>query len=269
MFATKIYRRYHKLQPYLGFIYNKFLLKPTFSGWGMTTHAQLPWIDEYQGEIFRKANQDVKDDFQYNKTLKIYLKDNDEALWRHWNVSYAVRHSIEFANTNEYNFAECGVADGMSAFFALREITNKQKEIKNFFMHLYDSWGAMKEEDLLESELSSAGKYAGLDINITKQNLSEFKDNTIYHQGYIPDSLTNPPDSPNSIVYLHIDLNSANATMDALKFFFPRIVRGGVILFDDYGSLGHPDTKKVVDKFFSDKPGILMKNPTGQAIYYR
>ena len=57
-------------------------------------------------------------------------------------------------------------------------------------------------------------------------------------------------------------------TISALEFFLPKLVIGGVIIFDDYGSIGHPDTKIEIDQFFSDKSGILMKSPTGQAIYF-
>jgi len=48
-----------------------------------------------------------------------------------------------------------------------------------------------------------------------------------------------------------------------------KLVKGGIILFDDYGWAGYEDTKKAIDSYFSEKSGILMKLPTGQAIYYR
>jgi len=104
---------------------------------------------------------------------------------------------------------------------------------------------------------------------MNKSNLSEFQDYIIYHQGHIPESFSKPSASPNSIRYLHIDLNSAKPTLDTLDLFFPKLVKGGVILFDDYGWTGHEDAKKAIDAYFSDKPGMLMKLPTGQAIYYR
>ncbi len=75
--------------------------------------------------------------------------------------------------------------------------------------------------------------------------------------------------TPQKISYLHIDLNSARPTRFALEFFFPRLLKRGIIVFDDYGSKNYKDTKIVVNKFFKDKPGILMPLPTGQAIYYR
>lgn len=267
--ATKIYRKYTFLQPFLAFVYHKFFLKPTFSGRGIQTYHELPWNDEYEWSIFRKASEDVKH-FEFTKNASGLDSSNiDTCLWRHWIVAYAVQHAIEFAETNEFNFVECGVADGITAFFTLKEIGSEKNIAERFSMHLYDSWSTMAKEGLHESEFSSVGAYVNLNVNITKKNLAEFNDKIVYHVGYIPESFSTLPESPNSIVYLSIDLNSANATLSVLNFFFKRLVRGGVILFDDYGTLGHSETKKIIDEFLHNKPGLLMKLVTGQAIYYR
>ena len=45
-----------------------------------------------------------------------------------------------------------------------------------------------------------------------------------------------------------------------------KVLTGGFCIIDDYALKG---CKKAVDKFFKNKPGILMPLPTGQAIYYR
>lgn len=242
---------------------------PTFSGWGMQTEHELPWIDEYQEEIFRKACIDIKKQLQFNKSIAITVDEKtlDGLEWRHWNVSYSIRHAIKFTKVSEFNFVECGVGEGMSIFFAMREIMGSEIASK-CSMHLYDSWGEMKEEFLLKSEISNKGRWKNLQIDDTKRNLEEFTDHITYHQGYIPESFKTTS-SPPTIVYLHIDLNSAKPTLASLEFFYPRLVSGGVILFDDYGWQGYEDTKKMIDKFFSDKPGIIMKLPTGQAIYFQ
>lgn len=266
--GTYLYHKYPFLRPFLGFLDKKLFLKTRFSGWGMKTAHELPWNDEYHGNTFRKASVDIKN-FEFTHATDFDQSNIDELLWRHWIVSHAVQHAIEFTNCKEYNFVECGVGEGFSAFFALRYIVNNKKINHNFFMHLFDAWSPMKKELLLKSELDNAGKYANLDIKITKKNLLEFQKYTIYHQGYIPESFSKPPSSPNSIIYLHIDLNSAKPTIDTLDFFYSKLVKGGIILFDDYGWAGYEDTKKAIDSYFSEKSGILMKLPTGQAIYYR
>jgi len=267
-FVRKIYWKYPILRPGLGLIHRAFFIKPKFSGWGMKTEAELPWNDEYVGDIFRQACIDMKKNFEFSKnTTGTNKKNVDGLLWRHWIVSHSVLHSLKFADTTDYNFVECGVGEGMTAFFALREISF-QKDIPKLTMHLYDSWGMMKKESLLENESHYVGRYANLDVNVTKKNLAEFSDIVIYHQGSIPESFETLVKSPDSIVYLSIDLNSVKPTLATLEYFFPRLVKGGIILFDDYGQEGYLDTKKAIDKFFSNKSGILFKLPTSQAIYY-
>ena len=157
------------------------------------------------------------------------------------------------------------VCDGLTAFFALRELRRLSNRAK---MHLYDAWAPMRKEYPLELEQQSTLRYSNISMQRVKKNLSEF-DNIVYHPGYIPESLHIEPPSPEKIFYLHIDLNSAMPTVAALEHFFPKLARGGVILFDDYGWIPYNSTKKAVDKFFVDKPGILLPLPTGQAIYYR
>jgi len=269
-YGKNLSRKYPRLRPFLVKLKKTFApVAPQFSGWGMKTEHEVPWVDNYDGKIFNRASEDIKKQFQFTKALAYNSKNIDELLWGHWNISYAVRHAIKFAKASYYNFCECGVADGKSAFFALREIYGHEKIAKKSSMHLYDTWSSIKKENSMDSEKSSGGRYGYLDINVTKKNLSEFNHHVIYHQGYIPKSFYSKPEPPENIVCLLIDLNSAKATLSSLEFFFPRLVSGGIILFDDYGWIGYKDTKRVIDKFFYDKPGIILKLPTGQAIYYQ
>lgn len=236
----------------------------SFEGWGMKTTRIVPWKAEIGNESFLHANQDIKEHFEFSDDVGANLHTMDELMWRHWIVSYSVRHAIKFSN-GDFDFVECGVCDGVTAYFALREMQGLGGRAK---IHLYDAWAPMRGEELLEPEQFVIGQYSNISLQRVKKNLNEF-DNVVYHPGYIPNSLDSEPSSPDKICYIHIDLNSAMPTIAALEYFFPRIVRGGVILFDDYGSNNYKTTKEAVDKFFSDKRGILMPQPTGQAIYYR
>ena len=42
-------------------------------------------------------------------------------------------------------------------------------------MHLYDSWNAVRKNELLETEMDHVGYYSKLNINTTKKNLKEFE----------------------------------------------------------------------------------------------
>ncbi len=236
-----------------------------FSGWGMTTRHENAWIDKFACSVLRQTYVDLEK-FNFTPSTKLSKESMDDLRWRHYFISFSINYSIKFAQNNNYNFVECGVGDGITAYTALNEISNNLKS--DFKIHLYDAWSLMKKENLLDSESTTAGNYYDLSLIRTKSNLKKFEQNIIYHEGYIPDSFNQEPKPPESIVYLHIDLNSAKSTLSVLNFFFPNLVNGGIIIFDDYGDSSWSDTKNIVDEFFSDKNGILSKLPTGQAIYF-
>ncbi len=267
----KIYLKFPFVQPSLDYVYRTyFMYKTRFSGWGMKTAHELPWIDEHNEEIFRKASIDIKNNFKFGiDTTGVQRHNIDTMLWRHWIISFAVRYAIQFTNTNNFNFVECGVGEGFSSFFTLREISENKKINGNYFMHFYDSWNTLRLEDLSKNESSKVGSYSNLNVKTVEKNLSEFKNNTVYHIGYIPESFNCEPKSPDTIIYLHIDLNSAKATLESLRFFYPNLISKGIILFDDYGWIEYGETKKIIDLFLKDKQGILQKLPTGQAIFYK
>jgi len=230
-----------------------------FEGWGMTTETQVPWIDDLE---FQKINQIMKKTFIHDGVLNFSFIDTDILLWRHWIVVYCIKYVMKFSNANNFNFVECGVASGMTAYFALAELKNKQ-----YTFHLYDSWGIMKSEGLHETEKEVSGEYADQSIQNTKKNLELYSNKIKYHVGYLPETLDDS--APNDIMYLHVDVNSAKTTGEVLEFFYPRLVSGGIILFDDYGSVLYNETRKLINKFTHEKNGILSILPTGQAIFYK
>ena len=270
--GKKIYKNNPSIQPFIDKLRKKEPQKAKFSGWGMTTEHEHPWNDNFQGNVFRNACKEIVKEFDFTDgeiTTGIYMDRLDSLRWRHWNISYATRFALEFADTDQFNFVECGVADGASSFFLLSEVDSKKEIEGRTSLHLYDSWDTMRTNDLSKKEKGILeGRYKELEMKRTERNLSKFKTSIVFHKGYIPESLNKKPDAPNSICFLHIDLNSSKATIETLEFFYSCLVKGGVILFDDYAGEGFEETKEIVDKFFSNKSGILEKNPTGQAIYY-
>jgi O-methyltransferase len=250
---------------------------PDFFGWGMITHTCTPWHNgggDDMARAYLRASRELSDkvkqgDFKLTQFGAIGLDQvlDDilhQLMWRHyivfWSACYASRSTV----CPRKNLVECGVCDGMTAFFAMRA-ARLTSQCKAF---LYDAWTAMKTEDLLDSEKRNAGAYGYLDLENTKRNLIEFQHDTAFIKGRIPDSFKTS-DNPTEVVWIHIDLNSSLPTAAALQFFFDRIVPGGVVLLDDYAGHGYEDTKLAVDQFFSGKNGVLFPLPTGQAIFFK
>lgn len=238
-----------------------------FMGWGMTTNTFTPWSEPANdlAKDFLKAHTELVKaviEGQFKLAQWDAVKDKEELLrglmWRHYIVFWSARYAQEAAASK--NIAECGVCDGLTVYFAM---TALRKNCKAF---LYDSWEGMTGKYLLESEKGHLGDYGYLDIEDTRKNLSGF--DTVFIKGFIPESFGSAED-PASIVWLHIDLNASLPTTESLKYFFNRVSIGGVILFDDYAGRGFTDTKVAIDTFFSDKKGILLHLPTGQAVFFK
>ena len=247
-FGKKIFECVPTLRPILRFG-KKFFIKPAFSGWGMTTEHYLPWMDDHKfNQTFDKAKN-----LEFTPEMVTTNKILEEYRWRLWNISFAARKAPELFGGGKV-FVECGVADGLSSFFVLNEY--------RFDAHLYDTFGSLKDHDLEITPTASV--YSNLSLERTKNNLRGF--NIMWHQGYIPDSLDET--APKQISILHLDLTNSEAYVKALEFFYPRIISGGLIIFDDYGWNGYQDANKKIRDFLNTKTGVLQVLPTGQAIYY-
>ncbi len=248
--------------------------RPSFSGWGMETSTLPPWIQNsspFNEEFIRINNQLILrvNSQKFNLSQFEDLSDKSaligELMWRHFIVYWSTNYAFRATEGNSKNFVECGVCDGLAIFFALSSARESPFELG---FYLYDAWEGMKEEYLLESEMSAAGQYSYLTQENAENNLFDFRDITIFNRGFIPDSFSYSV-NPESLVWLHIDLNSSIPTKAALDFFFPKISKGGVILFDDYAWDDYAPTRIVIDEFFENKQGLLQHLPTGQALFFK
>lgn len=58
---------------------------------------------------------------------------------------------------------------------------------------------------------------------------------------------------------VHFDCDLYRPTRVALEALWDRIVRGGVLIFDEYAIADWPGESRAVDEFFRDKPGVVLK----------
>lgn len=235
----------------------------------MELHTKtMPWEKVGGDKIskgYNEAESNLKEKIQMGKFTNKNLNDLNNYRWRNYIVYWTAFYAASFSNKDVgVNLVECGVADGISAYFSMYAFDERGTD---FTMYLYDSWDEMREKDLMESE-NLKNSYE-LSLNMTRENLQNFKHSTVYCDGYIPD-IFNDTDNPNSVSWLHIDLNSAIPTEATLELFYDRLNKGGIILFDDYGWSTHTETKKIVDGFFKEhNSGIHLPLPTGQSIYFK
>ena len=83
------------------------------------------------------------------------------------------------------------------------------------------------------------------------------------YKGWIPERFIDVSDR--CFCFVHIDVDLYKPTLDSLQFFYPRMVRGGVIVCDDYGFVTCPGARQAFDEFLIGKMERVVEAPTGQA----
>ncbi|HMO19029.1 MAG TPA: TylF/MycF/NovP-related O-methyltransferase [Oligoflexia bacterium] len=246
--------------------------KPRFSGWGMSTMHCTPWeLPGKESEIFLNACQQMEINFEVTESTGVTTEYLKELYWRHWNVLKITRIAIQstFLECNQIpSFVECGAGDGKTAFFTLHALSSSVK-YNDHKVFLFDAWEGMKPEDMGKDQVHLYSRYANSSIERTKRNLKNFEKSIDYIKGYLPDTLPRSNIDKNTVIYLHIDLNQANATKACLEYFMPEMPKGSIVLFDDYGWHDYHDTRVVADEVMGSYKGEFMLLPTGQAYFQK
>jgi O-methyltransferase len=160
------------------------------------------------------------------------------------------------------DFAECGVYKGGTAMLCARALLDMGASDKP--LHLFDTFRGMPEEAGRDSGGHAPGDFGDTSLAAVQSRLAEFA-NVRLHPGFIPSTLSEVADCFFGFVYLDLDLY--RSTLEALRFFYPRMVKGAVLVGDDYGFLRYKDAaKKAVDEFFADKPEPVIALKTGQCV---
>lgn len=186
------------------------------------------------------VNTIVKNDLLSKNTERL-----NEIKWRAHIVCWAANKVREL----EGDFVDCGVWKGI-----LPKTTCEFIEFSNLpkTYFLVDPWGLglnsnVYTEDIYEEVKSRFAEYPNVKLI----------------RGLVPDALSLI--DTQKVAYLAIDMNGSKPERAALEYFYPKIVKGGVIYFDDYG-WNYPELRATVDEFLNDKPESLLHFPNGTAI---
>ena len=168
------------------------------------------------------------------------------------------------------NIAECGCWFGHSTQILAR-IASAQPGFGGQ-LHVFDSFEGLsefKEQDHSKfkstPELQEAArKNFKSNVDHVSAHLAEFPFVKI-HQGWIPTRFDDVKDKQFSLATVDVDLYEP--TRDAIRFFYPRLVTGGCMYFDDYGYNTYPGAKLAVQEYLKEyTPSFFLELPAGAAI---
>ena len=207
--------------------------------YGYTTYT--PWFEEWFQDIYSKI-----------KDHTVVTEDR----------CYMIHELCIYCSHYDGDFAECGVYKGGTAYLialTLSAICIQKKEL-----HLFDTFHGMPA--IADNDPSSHKKrdFGDTRLKYTKNYLRDFPF-IVYHPGIIPTTLSDIEDK--NFAFIHIDVDLYQTTKECCNFFYERMVKGGIMIFDDYGFPGYCNSeKKAVDEFFSDKPEIPITLRSGQCL---
>lgn len=151
--------------------------------------------------------------------------------------------------------AEAGVFQGTSSWFICESLAPFGKR-----HHAFDSFEGISAPGDADGEHWFEGDLAASE-DAVRNLLAPF--GAEVHRGWIPDCFANAGIA--HLCFAHIDVDLYEPTLESMRFFYPRLVPGGVLVCDDYGFLTCPGATRAVDEYMSDKPEEVIHAPTGQA----
>ena len=173
---------------------------------------------------------------------------------RCWILLRFLQHALQLPG----HFAEFGVFRGGTALLAaevLRDGNDRRP------LHLFDSFAGMP--DTSPGEAFEKGDFARTSEAAVRALVSPSGANIILHPGYIPDTFANADIA--QLAFAHVDVDLYQTVIDCVEFIYPRLVPGGILVFDDYGFPSCSRARQATDRSFAARREKPIYLPTGQA----
>lgn len=186
------------------------------------------------------------------------------------NLAHYFLHSLKLDGAR----AECGVFQGFSALFTCRAAALAVEKFDGSGYHLIDSFAGFPKpgpEDSIPIRSGGATRNspafgegdAAVSFEQVRAVFREFP-GVQFHRGFIPQVLSQLPDT--RWAYVHIDVDLHEPTLASLEYFYPRMVKGGVIVCDDYGSRLFPGARKAWESYCEANGLAFVALETGQSV---
>lgn len=169
--------------------------------------------------------------------------------------NYTLYSSLKAVKDLVGDIAEIGVYKGGTA-----KLLCELKGNKN--LYLFDTFEGLpntKNDDLFVQK----GWLHDTSVESVKKYLANY-DNVHFLKGVFPETNTSVLNKKFSFV--HLDVNLYQTTLDALEFFWPRMISSGRIVSHDYNTNSMPGIKKAFSEFFKNEPEKIIEIADSQVM---
>lgn len=204
----------------------------------------------------------------YNQLLEMGIADNKIVLQ---NYKYQLEnyHSylarIDFLRNLSQLFqdrkiqgaiAECGVWRGHFA-------ANMNNCFPKSKLYLFDTFSGFNKRDMIQESEDTQKWLSNVPIGNEKSSIEKMKNTSkeivrlrcpnrsllMIREGYVPDTFEGIDDE---FLFVNLDMDLYAPQLSALRFFAPRMIKGGVILLHDYFNIYLPGTRKAIEEFTNE-----------------
>ena len=213
--------------------------------WGMIGRRFLSWIEL---RLLRNYKRDPREQegletiraiyARQSSMLSILLRDATTVLFSPGDLLNLWAHARAMRDHGGA-FAEVGAFTGDSA-----EVTCKAKGDRAFYV--FEAFAGLRSGGSSDDRFRR-GMFASSEADL-RHRLERYPNTTVV-AGYFPE--TAAAIERQEFSYVHLDVDLYQDTLEALRFFYPRMLPGGRIISHDYGQC--EGVWRAFDEFFADK----------------
>jgi O-methyltransferase len=186
---------------------------------------------------------------------------NTDVEWR----AYVCCWAAWSVRDKDGDFVECGVnRGGLSR--AVMHFVDFNRLNKNFW--LLDTYEGLPARLISEAERRLGIRPGGYSA-CYEQVLETFRPfpGARIIKGVVPETL--PQITSERICYVSLDMNNAKSEIAAAEFLWERLVKGAIIILDDYGWRKQINQKIAFDDFAARRGVKVLCLPTGQGLIFK
>ena len=167
------------------------------------------------------------------------------------------------------DFLECGVFKGFSSLFLrlFEESLNNYKSHNYFLVDSFEGLSEILNEDIPIHQNAIHNKRGSLksDFNEVDALFKKYHNINVV-KGWIPE-VFDILDKNNKYKFVHLDVDLYKPTLDSLNYVYDKVIKGGIIITDDFQTIHFPGNQKAWIEFFNKrKINSWISLPSGQAV---
>ena len=198
------------------------------------------------------ASRLLEDDQEFCRIMRSVVGNSLVDIERCYILYQLAKRCDRIWEGSDISFVEVGVYRGGTARLLAEAIKSDRT------LHLYDTFEGMPTVSV-EDSFHKTGDFADTSIEAVAKLVAGFK--IEFHKGRFPDTAGDL----GNLCMVHVDVDIYESVRDCIGYLWPKIIPGGVMIFDDYGFYTCDGAKKAVDR--SGIPVIYL--PTGQAMFIK